>query len=85
MDTSTCLLGFFLNFLVTIRVSLFLGSTCFSVGPFLPSREAADVAVAPCIAISRRRQFRRNKNINRLNASLSEYIPLCTNCGISTT
>ena len=67
-----CLLDFFLDFLTTIPVSLFLGSTCFPEGPFLPPREATDVAAAPCLATSR--QFGRNKSINKFNASLSEAI-----------
>ena len=37
MDTSTCLLRFFLDFLVTMPVSLFLGRPSFLGGPFLPS------------------------------------------------
>ena len=69
--TSICLLGFFLDFLVTISVR----STCFPEDSFLPSREAMDVSVAPYLAKLSRRQFGRNKSFNRLNASLSEAIP----------
>ena len=69
------LTGFLSGFSCNDSSQPVLGSTCFPEGPFLPSRKATDVAVAPCLAISRRRQFGRNNGINRLNASLSKAIP----------
>ena len=75
MCTSTCLLGFFLDFLVKIPVSLFLGSVCFPESSFLPSPEKTDVTVAPCFAKLHQHQFRRNKSSNGLNTSLSEAMP----------
>ena len=50
IGTSICLLAFFLDLVVTIPFSLFPGSMCFPEGPFLSSREATDVTVAPCLA-----------------------------------
>ena len=51
MGSSTCLLGFFLDLLVAMPVRLFLGSTCFLEGPFLPSWEATNVTVVPCTTL----------------------------------
>ena len=65
---------FFLHFLVTIPVSLFLGGACFPESPFLPSRNAMDVTVASCLANSRRRQFgRKEVSIDSEHLSLKPF------------
>ena len=73
-DTSTCLLGFFLDFHKRFQSACFLAARVFL--------NAFDVTVALCLAISRRRQFGRKKRISTFNAYLSESIPKHVNrCG----
>ena len=52
-----------------------LGSTCCLEGPLLPSWDAMNVAVAPCLTESSRPHLWRNKGIYTLDAFLLETVP----------